>query len=98
LKKKNTAENFFDKNSIYYSLGLYKGRATGEAFSPQKRTSSASKNEFITIFLFLWVIIADPDQQHWIHAFNKVLDIIVYLFKIKLWAAGTRLGKMFRYP
>jgi hypothetical protein len=78
------------KIAIYYSLGLYKGRATGEAFSPRKRTSSTPKNEISYHFLFLWFIIADPDPQHWIQAFNKVLDIIVYLFKIKLWAARTR--------
>jgi hypothetical protein len=37
-------------------------QATGEAFSPQKRTSSTSKPIF---FLFLWVIFAllDPDPE-----------------------------------
>jgi hypothetical protein len=38
------------------------GQATGEAFSPQKRTSSTSKLEFSSLF---WVILAllnpDPD-------------------------------------
>jgi hypothetical protein len=42
--------------------------ATGEAFSPQKRTSSASKNEIyylFSIFVTLWVIFAllDPDTD-----------------------------------
>ena len=40
-------------------------QATGEAFRPQKRTSSTSKHEICSLFLFLWVIFAllvpDPD-------------------------------------
>jgi hypothetical protein len=38
-------------------------QAIGEAFSPQKRTSSTSKHENSVLFLFLWVIFAllDPD-------------------------------------
>jgi hypothetical protein len=43
LKKKNTAENFsylFDKKLQYTYV-----QATGEAFSPQNRTSSTLKNQ-----------------------------------------------------
>jgi hypothetical protein len=53
-------------------------QATGEVFSPQKRTASTSKNNFFSFFLCLWVIFAlldpdtdpgtplntDPDPQH----------------------------------
>jgi hypothetical protein len=52
LKGKNTSENFFisvfDQKLQFTSLGLQKRRpsyCTGDAFSPQKRTSSTSKNE-----------------------------------------------------
>jgi len=43
-------------------------QATGEAFSPQKRAFSTSKNEiFIDFLLFLWIIFAllypDPDCE-----------------------------------
>jgi hypothetical protein len=50
--------------AIYLSLGLHKGRL-GEAFSPQKRTSSTSKHENSVLFLFLWVLFAllDPDPK-----------------------------------
>jgi hypothetical protein len=38
-------------------------QATGEVFTPQKKTSSTSKLEFSSLF---WVILAllDPDPQH----------------------------------
>ncbi len=38
-------------------------QATGEAFSPQKITSSTSKHEISSLFLFLWAIFAfhNPD-------------------------------------
>jgi hypothetical protein len=51
---------FSSKFAIYLSLRLQK--ATGEAFSPQKRKSITSKHEF---FLLLWVIFAllDPDYE-----------------------------------
>ncbi len=40
-------------------------QATGEALSPQKRTSSTSNMKFLHFFLFLWVIFAllDPDPD-----------------------------------
>jgi hypothetical protein len=43
MKKKNTAENFF----IFYDqkFQFTYVQAKGEAFSPQKRTSSTSKTE-----------------------------------------------------
>jgi hypothetical protein len=59
---KFTAEEFFyQKLQFYLFLGLHKGRP-GEAFSPQKTTSSTSKHE---ILKFLWVIFAllDPDPE-----------------------------------
>jgi hypothetical protein len=49
------------KIAIYLSLGLHKDvQATGEVFTPQKRTSTTSKHEFSSL---LWVILAflDPD-------------------------------------
>jgi hypothetical protein len=33
-------------------------QAIGDAFSPQKRTSSTSKHENVLLFLYLWVIFA----------------------------------------
>jgi len=38
-------------------------QATGEAFSPQKRTPSPSKHEISILFLFLWVIFTDQNQR-----------------------------------
>ncbi len=61
--------NFFffyvTKIAIWLSLSLFKPdvQAAGEAFSPQKRTSSPPKMKFIHFFLFMWVIfvLLDPD-------------------------------------
>jgi hypothetical protein len=58
---KNTAKNkfiFFEKKNKQFTR-----QATGETFSPQKRTSSISKKETDQLFLFLWVIfgLLDPD-------------------------------------
>jgi hypothetical protein len=43
------------------------GQATGEAFNPEKRTSSTSKHENSVLFLFLWNFFAlldpVPDPQ-----------------------------------
>jgi hypothetical protein len=63
--KKIKLEIFFSfKNCNLLILGLHKGvQATGEAFSPQKRTSSTSKDE-IYCFLFFWVIFALLDPIH----------------------------------
>ncbi len=57
---------FWSKIPSYLSLGLIKDiQATGGALSPEKRTSSISKLEISSIFLFLWVIFAllDPDPH-----------------------------------
>jgi hypothetical protein len=62
---------FFDeKLQFSCSLASIKdAQATGEAFSPKKRTSSTSKHKksllFKDFFLYLWVISAllDPDQD-----------------------------------
>jgi hypothetical protein len=69
---------FLSKTTIYLSLGLHKGRpsykrslhlsktdaqATGEAFSPQKITSSTSKHEISYFFLLLWVILPSSIQS-----------------------------------
>ncbi len=48
-------------------------QTTGEACSPQKRTSSTSKHEISKKFVFLWVVFAAPgsgsgsnaDTKHW---------------------------------
>jgi hypothetical protein len=59
--------NFFDQKLpfTYLYASLKDAQATGEAFSPQKRTSSTSKHENSVLFLFLWVIFAlmDPDAD-----------------------------------
>jgi hypothetical protein len=63
LKKTKTAKKFFFLFLIQNGKLLV--QATEEAFSPQKRTSSTSKNKnFINFFLCLWVIFAllDPDR------------------------------------
>ncbi len=57
---------FFITNCNWLSQGLHKGLlATGEAFSPQMRTSMTSKHENSLLFLYLWVIFAllDPDPD-----------------------------------
>jgi hypothetical protein len=67
---------FFIENAIHLSLGLFKKdvQATREAFSPQKRTPSTSKNEmfkkiflvcgsFFTSWIRIWVRIANPDPD-----------------------------------
>jgi hypothetical protein len=54
------------KIAINLSLGLYKGRpSSGEAFSPQKRTSAIQNMKFLYFFLFSQVIFAllDPDPD-----------------------------------
>jgi hypothetical protein len=52
----------------YLSLCLHKGRpATGEAFSPQKRTSSTSKHKTYLLFQFLDPepdALTNPDPKH----------------------------------
>jgi hypothetical protein len=55
IEEKNIKKNLFlflwSKIAIYLSLGLHKRRPSyGEAFSPQKRTSSTSKNESYELF------------------------------------------------
>jgi hypothetical protein len=57
---------FLIKNCNTYSKAFIKDfQATEEAFSPQKRTSSTSKQEISNCFLFLGVIFAllDPDTD-----------------------------------
>jgi hypothetical protein len=65
-EKMKKIEFFKPKIAIYLSLGCKKDvQATGDAFSPQKRTSSPSKHEIFNFFLFLWNIFAlrDPDSE-----------------------------------
>jgi hypothetical protein len=51
------------KIEIYLSLASIKdAQAKGEAFSPQKRTSSPSKHDFFYFYLFFRVIFALLDQ------------------------------------
>ncbi len=66
-------------NVPYLSLGFYKGRpllssvhATGEPFSPQKRTSSTSKHDFFLLFFYFcvsflpsWIRIRFQIRIHW---------------------------------
>jgi hypothetical protein len=62
---------FFDqKIEIYLSLSLHKGlQATGEDFSPQKRTSSTSKHEIYELFS----IFCKSFLPFWIRKRNKLL-------------------------
>jgi hypothetical protein len=57
-KEKVQMKKYFDPK-----LQLTYVQATEEAFHPQKRTSSTSKNEIYQLFLRLWVIFAplSPD-------------------------------------
>jgi hypothetical protein len=62
---------FGSKIAIYLFLGLHKGSTRYKrAFSPQKRTSSASEHENSLLLLYLWVIFAllDPDSATQIKA------------------------------
>jgi hypothetical protein len=80
LKKKNTAEHFFhlffkSKIAIY---GTYV-QATGEDFSPQKRTSSSSKKLNLLPFFYVcgsflpsWIRIRIR-IQHWFWKFYKIM-------------------------
>jgi hypothetical protein len=52
---------------------------TEEAFSPQKRTSSTSKNEFFSPSSILWVIFALLDPQHLIPRDNEIVKRTVPL-------------------
>jgi hypothetical protein len=65
LQLENFLTIFLSKITIYLSLGLHK--ATGEAFSPQKRTPGLQNMNFCNFFLFLRVIFAlldpDPDSE-----------------------------------
>ncbi len=51
---------FLSAIAIYFSIyrtSIKDVQAPGEAFSPQKRTSSTAKNSIYLLFLFLWVIL-----------------------------------------
>ncbi len=54
---------FFYQKFSYPKAPIKDAQATGEAFSPHKRTSSTSNMRFRNIFRFFWVIFAllDPD-------------------------------------
>jgi hypothetical protein len=53
LNKIQTAENFFISLQFTYPQTFIKdAQATGEAFSPQKRTSSTAKDEIYKLFSF----------------------------------------------
>jgi hypothetical protein len=60
---------FFDQKLLftYPQASIKEAQATGEAFSPQKRTSSTSKDENSVLLSIFWVIFAfldpDPDPQ-----------------------------------
>jgi hypothetical protein len=71
IEEKNTPGNFFSlffksKITEYLSLDLHKGRPSYRR-SPQKRTSSTSKNEIINFFpfcgSFLPSVHPDPDCE-----------------------------------
>jgi hypothetical protein len=55
------------ESRIRIQASIKDAQAIGEAFSPQKRTSSTSKHKTSVFFLFFWVIFAlldpDPDPQ-----------------------------------
>jgi hypothetical protein len=65
--EENVQQKIFFLQKFSYLLASVKDvQATGEAFSPQTRTSSTSKDEIINCFIFFWAIFAllDPDPQH----------------------------------
>jgi hypothetical protein len=67
-------KNILSKIAKHLFLGLHKedAQVTWDAFSPQKRTSSTSKHEFLYFILFLWVIFCplepEPDPATQINA------------------------------
>jgi hypothetical protein len=65
--QQNFFKTFLDKKLQFnYSLAFIKDvQVTGEAFSPQNRTSRTSKDDICQLFLFFWVIFAllDPDCE-----------------------------------
>jgi hypothetical protein len=65
LKKNYSLKNlnFRTKIAIYLSLSIKDVQAIGEAFNPQKRTSSTSKHEISLLFLFK----CRPFLPSWIH-------------------------------
>jgi hypothetical protein len=70
---KNKFIFFYQKLQFTYPQASIKdAQATGEAYSPQKRTSSNSKHEIALLFSFFWVIFAlldqDPDPATQINA------------------------------
>jgi hypothetical protein len=72
---KNLIFSFDQKLQFTYPLATIKDvQATGEAFSPQKRTSSTSKHKIYQLFLFLWVTFAHLDQDPTIY---PDLDLMV---------------------
>jgi hypothetical protein len=91
--KKITAEKnqyfFVQKLQFTYTETSIKDvQATGEAFSPQKRTFSTSKHKFLDFFQFLWVTFAilDPDpadqnqsKRMWIRNTEQNILFFMYL-------------------
>ncbi len=71
------SRNFFKSFFLYQKLKFTYVPATGEAFSPQKRTSSTSKNEIYELFLCLRVIFAlldlDTDPRNPIESGSPTL-------------------------
>ncbi len=85
---------YLKKTTNYLSLGLHKGvKATEEAYSPQKRTSSTSKHD---ISLFFSIFVGqfcppgsgygstllrnpDPDPEHWC---QYTLLVPVFIFPL----------------
>jgi hypothetical protein len=57
-------------------------KATEEAFSPQKRTSSSSKHEISELFLIFWVIfsllgpVSDPADQNQCRPGSRTLSLV----------------------
>jgi hypothetical protein len=55
LKNKNTTEFFLNFFAIYPELFIKDVQATGEVFSPQKRTSSIQRMKFITVSISIFL-------------------------------------------
>ncbi len=82
-EENNTAGKDFFFFFVDQKLQFTCVQATGETFSPQKRTTSTSKMKIFNFFLCLWVIFAlldpdpdtdpgtpfYPDPQHWVVLF-----------------------------
>jgi hypothetical protein len=102
LQVKNTI--FFEQILQFTYASIKTVQAKGEAFIPQKRTSSTSKHEISKLFIFLWVRIPipdplnrwNPDPEHWCTGGSQIffgkLGVLCWTRKAYSVAALPRCG------